>query len=144
MQTALFKKTAVLIEDNSVQSSLYSDVLIATGFDVRVTKSPMEGLIKIKEKAYDLAVINMEIAEESFVEKLIQKIRTEKNAEFMPIIGLSIYSEENKKNISKNVDALLTKPISIDRFVEFVFSNIENRYHGSKNFDNERRQVGNF
>ncbi|MDR1361797.1 MAG: hypothetical protein LBJ16_01110 [Holosporaceae bacterium] len=144
MQTALFRKTAVLIEQNSVQSILYGDVLGANGFDVRITKSAMEGLIIIKENACDLVVINLEIAEESFVEKLVQKIRGEKNAEFMAIVGLSIYNHESKKNILKNIDALLTKPVSIDTFIGSVLLGIENKYHGSKNSYSERMQARNF
>ncbi|GHU14761.1 hypothetical protein FACS189449_11890 [Alphaproteobacteria bacterium] len=133
MQTALFKKTAILMEQNSIQSNLYRDILSANGFDVYVAKSAMDGLIKIKEKPQDLAIINVEIAEESFIEKLINKIRSENTAKFMPIIGLSIYNQENKRNMLKNLDAFLTKPISIDRFIESVFVCIEKKHNGSEN-----------
>ncbi|MDR1982357.1 MAG: hypothetical protein LBQ08_00975 [Holosporaceae bacterium] len=130
MQANLFKRSAVLIEKNSLHCKLYEDVLSANGFDVYVAKSVMDGLIKVKETKQDLTVINTEIAEESFIEKLISKMKTEQASNLMPIIGLSAYTSECKKNIAQMLDAFLTKPLSIDRFVESVFTCIENKVNG--------------
>ena len=54
MQTTLFRKSAVLIDQNPLQCKLYEDVLNANGFDVYVAKSTMDGLVKIKEKKQDI------------------------------------------------------------------------------------------
>lgn len=140
MQAALFKKSAVLIEQDPVQHRLYEDVLSANGFDVYTAKSAMNGLEKIKEQAYDVAVINTEIAEEPFLEKLINKMQAEPFAKFMPIVGLSIYNEKNKKNVTKNLDAFLTKPFSTDRFIECIFKCIEKKNNGSENTPDQRLQ----
>jgi DNA-binding response OmpR family regulator len=137
VQASLFKKSAVLIEKNSLHCMLYEDVLEANGFDVYVARSAMDGLIKIKETKQDITVINTEIAEESFVEKLITKMKTERASQHMPIIGLSVYSPECKKNIAKTLDAFLTKPISIDKLTESIFACIEGRKYGSSSFDNQ-------
>jgi CheY-like chemotaxis protein len=130
MQANLFKKSAVLIERNSLHCKLYEDVLTANGFDVYTAKSAMDGLMKVKETKQDLAVINTEIAEESFMEKLIAKMQSERASKLMPIVGLSSYSMECKKNIAKMLDAFLTKPISIDKFMESVFLCIEHKVDG--------------
>jgi DNA-binding response OmpR family regulator len=135
MQANLFKKSAVLIERNLLHCKLYEDVLTANGFDVYVAKSAMDGLIKVKETKQDLAVINTEIAEESFVEKLISKMKSEKASDFMPIIGLSSYNLDCKKNIAKTLDAFLTKPVSIDKFIESIFVSIENRFNGCESIN---------
>ena len=58
------------------------------------------------------------------MEKLINKIRSECSE--LPIVGLSIYEQEKKKNISKAVNKFLTKPFSIDTFVECVVMCVEN------------------
>jgi DNA-binding response OmpR family regulator len=97
MQANLFKKSAVLIERNSLHCKLYEDVLTANGFDVYVARSAMDGLIKIKETNQDIAVINTEIAEETFVEKLVSKMKSERSSSLMPIVGLSSYAPESKK-----------------------------------------------
>jgi DNA-binding response OmpR family regulator len=133
MQASLFRKSAVLIEKNSLHCMLYEDVLEANGFDVYVAKSAMDGLIKIRETRRDLAVINTEIAEESFVEKLIAKMKTERAFVSMPIIGLSVYKPECKKNIAETLDAFLTKPISMDKLTESIFTCIESKINGSAN-----------
>lgn len=136
MQASLFRKSAVLIEQNPQQSMLYEDVLNANGFDVYVAKSTMDGLQKIKEKKQDLAIINTEIAEESFIKRLISRIRSEDTAAEMPIVGLSIYGEECKKNVAEVLDAFLTKPLSIDKFMEAVFGCIEKKINGCEGFSN--------
>jgi two-component system cell cycle response regulator DivK len=134
MQTNLFRRSAVLIEQSLMQCKLYEDILNAYGFEVYVARSAMEGYTKIKEAPQDLAIINIEIAEESFLEKLVSKMRTESVSSLLPIVGLSIYDQEHKKNIAKTLDAFLTKPLSIDKFVESIFSCIENRANGCESF----------
>ena len=81
-------------------------------------------LLTIKENEYDLAVINVDIGEELFVEKLLHKIRSERS--ILPIVGLSIYEQEKKKNIAKAVNKFLTKPFSIDTFIDSVVVCVEN------------------
>lgn len=124
MQENLFKKNAILVESDFLQSRLYADVLDSTGFEVFSAKTPIEGLQKMKENEYDLAVINVDIGEEIFVEKLLQKIHSE--CAELPIIGLSIYDKKKKKNIAEMLDGFLTKPFSIDTFIECVVMCVEN------------------
>jgi DNA-binding NtrC family response regulator len=132
MQTVLFKKNAILLEQDSLQRRLYGDILNANGFEVYFARSVMDGLIKIKEDGYDLAVIDTESADESFMEKFVKKVQCEQASKFMPVIGISIYSEEVKKNIVKMLDAFLTKPFSIDKFIECVFKCIEKKNNAGK------------
>jgi DNA-binding NtrC family response regulator len=133
MQADLFKKTAILVEQHPLQSKLYKDILTANGFDVSVARSAIDGLMQIKAGKHDLVVINVEIAEEAFLEKLINKIQEDQSKKSMPIVGLSIYNSECKKNISKIMDAFLTKPLSVDKFIESVFVCIENKNNGCQN-----------
>ncbi|MDR1335147.1 MAG: hypothetical protein LBJ19_02675 [Holosporaceae bacterium] len=136
MQTDLFKKTAILVEQHSLQSKLYKDILTANGFDVSVTGSAIDGFKQIKSGKHDLVVINTEIVEEAFLEKLINKIHENQSTKPMSIVGLSIYNRECKKNISRIMDAFLTKPLSVDKFMESVFMCIENKNNGCKNIGN--------
>ena len=124
MQENLFKRNAILVESDFLQNRLYNDILDSNCFEVFSAKSAMEGLQQIKENEYDLAVINVDIGEESFVEKLINKIHSERSE--LPIVGLSIYEQEKKKNIAKVVNKFLTKPFSIDKFIECVVVCVEN------------------
>lgn len=124
MQENLFKMNAILVESDFLQNRLYNDILDSTGFEVFSAKSAMEGLQQIKENEYDLAVIDVDIGEESFIEKLLNKIHSEHSE--LPIVGLSIYEQEKKKNIAKAVNKFLTKPFSIDTFIECVVMCVEN------------------
>lgn len=125
MQASLFKRNAVLVEQNPMHCRLYSDLLEANGFDVYVAKSVMDALVKIREKSQDLVLINTEIVEEKFIQKFIHNVRNEETSKGTPIIGISIYGEDKKKNIAKIVDSFLTKPFSLDRLMESIDSCVE-------------------
>ena len=118
MQENLFKKNAILIENDFLQNRLYSDILDSNGFEVFSANSAIEALQKIKDNEYDLTVINLDIGEESFMERLLNKIHYERPN--MPIVGLSIYEQKKKKNLAEMVNGFLTKPFSIDIFIECI------------------------
>jgi two-component system cell cycle response regulator DivK len=132
MQGALFKRNAVFIERDELQQVLFCDILGANGFDVYPAKSAVDGLVKIKENSCELALINAELAEESFIMKLVNKIRSEKTPRSIPIVGISLYERERKKNLAEMFDAFLTKPFSVDKFVRCVVNCIECK-NGSEN-----------
>jgi DNA-binding NtrC family response regulator len=136
VQASLFRRSAILIEKDSLHCRLYEDVLSVYGFNVYTARSAMDGLMKVRETEQDLVIINTEVAEESFLEKLISKMKLERTSHLMPIIGLSVYNLECKKNISKILDAFLTKPISIDRFIESVLACVESRGNGCEGINN--------
>ncbi|MCR4623552.1 MAG: response regulator [Alphaproteobacteria bacterium] len=115
----------MLVEQNPMHCRLYSDLLEANGFDVYVAKSVMDALVKIREKAQDLILINTEIVEEKFIQKFIHNVRNEEISKNTPIIGISIYGETKKKNIAEIVDSFLTKPFSLDRLMESIDGCIE-------------------
>jgi len=125
MQASLFKRNAVLVDQNPMHCRLYSDLLEANGFDVYIAKSVMDALVKIREKTQDLVLINTEIVEEKFIQKFIHNVRNEEASKNLPIIGISIYGEDKKKNIAGIVDSFLTKPFSLDRLMESIDSCIE-------------------
>ncbi len=134
MQATLFKRNAVLIEQNPMHCRLYSDLLEANGFEVYIAKSVMDALVKIRNKNQDLAIINTEIVEEKFVQKFIQNIKEDETSKALPIIGISIYPKDKKKNVAKAVDSFLTKPFSLDKLVESIENCIES--HDGINYSN--------
>lgn len=127
MQASLFKRNAVLVEQNPMHCRLYSDFLEANGFDVYIAKSVMDALMEIRKKSSDLAIINTEIVEEKFIQKFIQNIKEEEISKNLPIIGISIYPEDKKKNIAEIVDIFLTKPFSLDKLTESIDRCIEEK-----------------
>ena len=133
MQPGLFKKNAVLIEQDFVQCRLYEDLLEASGFDVYIAKSAMDALTKIRQEKQDIAIINTEIAEDKFIKKFVEKIKTEENS--LPISGISIYSKEKKQNIANILDNFLTKPFSIDTFMNAIDGCLEEEKNGCENSD---------
>lgn len=126
MQTDLFKKSAILINQKPLEGLLYGDILSANGFDVYIAKSVMDALLKIKEKPQDLVLIDLDFASQKFVEKFIGKLRNDTQCKNTAIVGISVYNREDQENIADMLDGILTKPCSIDRFTTGVFFSIEN------------------
>ena len=56
MQTNLFMKSALLVEQNPIQAKLYSNILSANGFEVNIALSITEGIMKIKIAILKLVV----------------------------------------------------------------------------------------
>ncbi len=127
MQTSLFRRSALLVENHARQELLYRDVLAANGFDVFSTKSPMESLLQLKASKTDIFIINTEVAGETFLEKFLLKVRSDQANDTMPIIGLSLYSCDQKTRIKNYLDSILTKPVSTDTFIEKIFKCLEHR-----------------
>lgn len=132
MQADLFKKPAVLLEQNSIEASLFKDILAANGFDVYTAKSPMDALVKLREKEQDLLVLDMEAAGRPFIEKFLQNVRKEKTCGQTALVGVSIYPKEEHKKLLEELDACLIKPFSIDAFIGAVFESIEKRVHSGE------------
>lgn len=124
MQENLFKRKALIIENDFLKRILYHDVLCANNFEVSLVKSALDGLKNIRDKDYDVIIMNIDIGQPSFVSRVLQKIRAEKPE--IPIMGLSIYEQENKKNIAMLLNKFLTKPFSIDILVKCVVVCAEN------------------
>lgn len=137
MQANLFKKSAVLVEQNSVEETLFRDILTANGFEVYAAKSLMDALVKLQEKENDLLVLDMEIAGQSFIEKFLQNIRREKICALTVIIGLSIYWQDEQKKVGELLDACLVKPFPIDTFIKVIFESIEKRACGCEVSESE-------
>lgn len=125
MQENLFKRELLLIENDFFQSKLYHDALSANNFEVSLVKSAIDGFQRIKAgvKDYSLVVINVDMGQPSFIAKVLQKIRDERP--MLPMIGLSIYEQENKKNVADLLNRFLTKPFSIDTLVQCVVVCVE-------------------
>lgn len=126
MQTDLFKKSAILVNQKPLEGLLYSDILSANGFDVYIAKSVMDALLKIKEKSQDLVLLDLDFASQNFVEKFIKKLKDDSQCKNTAIVGLSVYNREDQGNLAHMLDGLLTKPCSIDKFITGIFSSIEN------------------
>ena len=135
MQGDLFRKSAVVLEQNLIEANLYSDILSANGFDVYIASSPMDALVKLRESNNDLVIIDLNIAGHAFMNKFLKNIRQETSCKDTTLLGLSMY--EQKEKITYDVDFYLTKPCSIDKFIEVVFGSLEQKVYGCECFNNQ-------
>lgn len=135
MQGDLFRKSAVLLEQNPIEAELYHDILSANGFDVYVASSPMDALVRLRESNKDLAIIDLNIAGHAFTDKFLKNIKQENCCESTTLLGLSMH-EQKEKN-AYEVDSCLTKPCSIDTFMQVVFDSLEQKAYGCECFDNQ-------
>lgn len=124
MQTSLFRKNAVLIDDDEAQNLLFKDILTAYGFDVYEEYSALNGLNKIRKILPEVTIINLQIANEEFLTKFINKIRADINNTVMSIVGLSLLKLEISENLQNKFQALSICPLSIEHFANLVIQTL--------------------
>jgi len=104
------KKKILIIEDDSFLIDLYKTKLEKEDFEVEVAESGEKGLEKLKEKDFDLLVLDIVLPKLNGFE-ILEKIKEEKNKKNLKIIVLSNLSqkEEIKRALSFGVEKYLIK-----------------------------------
>jgi len=110
------KKRALVIDDDKEIASIEREVLETAGFEVNVVDNGLEGLKEIKQNGYDVIISDFEMPRMKGDELYLEVKKLSKDLE-KKIIFVSgnindfIRSTENR---------FLTKPFSIDEFIEVV------------------------
>lgn len=122
--TPLQKITALLVEDDKISRFAVKSLLENKGHDVVIAENGKQALDLLKERDVDVILMDVHMPELNGVEAT-KFIKAEKltNA---PIIGMtaSVMQAERESYFEAGMDALLEKPIHIDRLIELIKRNI--------------------
>lgn len=110
------KKRALVIDDDNDIASIEREVLEIEGFDVTVVNNGLEGLKGIKQNGYDVIISDFEMPQMKGDELYLRVKKLSKNLE-KRIIFVSGFVNGFIKSTGNR---FLTKPFSIDRFIEVV------------------------
>ncbi|MCD4723093.1 MAG: response regulator [Desulfobacula sp.] len=105
----------LLIEDNSINQQVATELLEQAGFTVTVADNGKEGVHKIKTSEFDLVLMDIQMPEMDGHEAT-QIIRKEPGFNSLPIIALTAHAmaEEREKCLNTGMNDYLPKPIKIE------------------------------
>ena len=100
----------LLAEDNLINQKVTTKMLEKYGFDVDVANDGAEALIAIRNRKYDLVLMDIQMPELSGL-KVTEQVRSE--GEHCPIVGLTAnaFEEDRQACLSAGMDAYISKPI---------------------------------
>jgi DNA-binding response OmpR family regulator len=123
-------KKVLIIEDDYSIAELQKDYLELSGFEVKICTDGVEGLNSLKEKEYDLVILDIMLPKIDGYE-ILRSIQDDKE---IPVLLVSAKKEEidKIKGLSLGADDYITKPFSPGELVARVKTHIQN-YERIKN-----------
>ena len=110
-----------IVEDNELNMKLFKDILESEGCTVIQCFDPMFALESISKEKPNLILMDIQLPRISGFD-LIQWIKGDANISHIPIIAITAFAMEDDKEkiLSLGCDGYMSKPISMDPFIENV------------------------
>lgn len=117
-------KKVLIIEDDISIAKLQKDYLELSSFEVDICTDGIKGLKAMKEKEYDLVILDLMLPKMDGFD-ILKKIQEDKN---IPVLIVSAKKEEidKIKGLSLGADDYITKPFSPGELVARVKTHIQN------------------
>ena len=110
----------LFVEDNPVNIAFGSSLLNKLGHEVVVAESGSECLLLLKQEAFDLVLMDIQMADMNG-EETLQRIRTMErmNSFHQPVIALTAYSLRGEKErfLAEGFDGYVSKPIEVNELI---------------------------
>lgn len=116
----------LIVDDNQLNLKVEKEILKKAGLDVNTAQNGREALTMIKEKQYDLILLDVRMPDMSGYE-LAVKIRENKAYQHIPMIALTadIMGEVKERIKSANIDYYLSKPLSPEKLLHVLNHELE-------------------
>jgi len=110
-------KRILVVEDNAMNLKLFSDILMASGYDVLVAETGQEALEVVQEQNPDLVLLDIQLPDISGLD-IARDLKSREAFKSIPIIAVTAFAMagDAEKAIAAGCDAYITKPISIPAF----------------------------
>ena len=111
----------LIVEDNELNMKLFQDVLEASGFETLQARNGVDALTFAKAERPDLIVMDIQLPQMSGLE-VTSRIKSDPDLKRIPIIAVTAFAMkgDEERIRAQGCEAYLSKPISIDRFLETV------------------------
>lgn len=131
-------KKILIIEDDKSIAEIQKDYLEMSGFEVTLAYNGKDGLNLLKEKAFDMAVLDLMLPETDGMEIL----RIVGDTKEIPILVLSARDEEmyKVKALNLGADDYMTKPFGMGEFVARVKNHLK-LYEKLKNSSSKQKSI---
>jgi len=132
------KPKILLVDDNSINQLVASEILKKSGCEVDVAENGMEAIEKVKNNKYNLIFMDIQMPKMDGI-TATKEIRKLKIPNLPPIIAMTAYSmkEDRERFLLGGMDDYLPKPIKSEHLINKVkewtilnnLSNVENSHH---------------
>ncbi len=114
-------KKILIVDDDELILLALSELLKPQGYEVTITTSGREALEKLKQEAFDLAILDIIMPFMDGIE-LCRKIRERDELKQMPIVFLSAKSQEEDRaaGLGAGADLFLSKPINPEKLLKIL------------------------
>lgn len=114
-------KSVLVVEDNELNLKLFCDLLSANGYQAEPVQDGREALARARAIQPDLIVMDIQLPHVSGLE-LIEEIKRDATLDQIPIMAVTAYAargDEERIRLA-GVDAYVSKPVTVARFLEAV------------------------
>ena len=114
-------KRVLVVEDNELNLRLFCDLLGAHGYQTEPVRDGREAIERARSFAPDLVIMDIQLPHVSGLE-LIRAFKDDEALKIVPIMAVTAYAAKGDEDRIREagVQAYVSKPISVMRFVEAV------------------------
>lgn len=121
-------KTVMVVEDNELNMKLFHDLLEANGYNIVQTPDGRNALDLARQHKPDLILMDIQLPEVSGLD-VTKWIKEDPELKDIPVIAVTAHAMRGyeEKIIQGGCEAYISKPISIENFLETVSTFIEKK-----------------
>ena len=121
-------RKVLIVEDNKLNMKLFRDILTSEACVVIECFDPMFAMDTIAREMPNLILMDIQLPRISGYD-LIKWIKADANCNHIPIIAITAFAMEDDKEkiLSLGCEGYMSKPISMDPFIENVNKFLENK-----------------
>jgi two-component system cell cycle response regulator DivK len=114
-------KTVLVVEDNELNMKLFHDLLEANGYNTIQTRSGLEAIDLARAQRPDLILMDIQLPEVSGLE-VTKWIKEDDDLRSIPVIAVTAFAMKGDEERIRQggCEAYLSKPISVNKFIETV------------------------
>lgn len=110
-----------IVEDNELNLKLFSDLLLARGYEVNSTRDGLIAAELVRKFMPDLVLMDVQLHGISGLE-IIRRIKEDKYIGMIPVVAVTAFAMKDDKEriMASGCEGYMAKPISIDPFLEMI------------------------
>ena len=114
-------KTILIVEDNELNMKLFHDLLEAHGYQTLQTADGLSALDIARENRPDLILMDIQLPEVSGLE-VTKWLKEDEELRSIPVVAITAFAMkgDEEKIIEGGCEAYISKPISVNSFLETV------------------------
>lgn len=125
----LENKPSLLIVEDDFENQKFLQFFLRRKFDVELCDSADTFYRKLKEKKFDIILMDISLKGKKDGLQLTRELRSSAEYKDLPVIGLSAHAFQKDKDnaYDAGVDLFITKPVQNDNLLDALFNTLEQK-----------------